>query len=206
MADDPNDPPLTPELLVWAYSQGMFPMAPDRDSDRVQWFCPDPRAVLPLDGLRCPRSLRQRVRAGVFEIRSDTAFEQVIRACAEPRPAQADSWINPRIVEAYCELYALGIAHSLEAWRDGQLAGGLYGVSLGGAFFGESMFHRPERGGTDASKVCLVHLVERLRRGGYTLLDVQMNSEHMQRFGTVEIPHAQYMRQLQRALSVDATW
>lgn len=199
-------PPLNPELLIAAYCQGAFPMARSRESAVIDWYRPDPRAVLPLEGFQCPRSLRQAVRRGEFEIRCDTAFERVVRACAQPRNTQRQTWINEPIVRAYTGLHRMGLAHCVEAWRGRQLVGGLYGVTLGGAFFGESMFHDPAAGGTDASKICLVHLVQRLRERGFTLLDVQINSDHMRRFGVVEIPLDQYMQQLANALEQDVEW
>ncbi len=197
---------LTPELLAAAYSRGLFPMARSRRSSVLEWYCPDPRAVLPLEGLRCPRSLQQAIRRGDFQVRSDTAFEQVIRACAEPRARQHQTWINDAIIHAYTALHQRGLAHSVEAWRQGQLVGGLYGVSLGGAFFGESMFSRPQLGGSNASKVCLAWLVDHLRRRGYTLLDVQINSDHMKQFGAVDIPLGAYMQKLETALTLDTSW
>jgi len=203
---DATDPPLTPDLLVAAYSQGLFPMARSRGSDRIDWYSPDPRAILPLDGLKVSRSLAARRRSGVFEYRADTAFEQVVLACAAPRAHERETWINDRIVSAYTHLHRCGVAHSIEAWRDGELVGGLYGVSIGGAFFGESMFSRPAAGGTDASKCCLVELVERLRAGGYMLLDVQINSEHMASLGAVDIPLDEYHRRLAEALGCPASW
>ena len=202
----PNPLQLTPELLVAAYGQGVFPMARSRHAVGVEWFSPDPRTILPLDGFHCPRTVRQRWRQGVFEIRYDSAFDQVIRACAEPREDHADTWINTEIIDIYGELHRRGQAHSVEAWLDGNLVGGLYGVALGGAFFGESMFHRPDLGGTDASKICLVDLVERLKTRRFILLDVQLNSDHMQQFGTVDVPRGEYQRLLDAAVGVEATW
>lgn len=196
---------LTPELLVAAYCQGMFPMARSRHAASVQWFSPDPRAILPLDRLRVRRSLRQKIRSGVFDIRHDTAFEQVMRACAQPRRDEPQTWISDEIIAAYTQLHELGLAHSVEAWRDGELVGGLYGVAIGAAFFGESMFHIPGPG-TDASKVCLVDLVQHLRERDFELLDVQINSDHMRRMGAVDITRRRYMQMLHRALDQDAHW
>jgi len=205
-ASKPEPLQLTPQLLVAAYCQGLFPMARSRREATVEWFSPDPRAVLPLDDFYCPRSLRQAVRRQELEVRRDTAFEQVIRACAEPRPGRTQTWINDSIRDAFIQLHRLGCAHSVEAWRDGRLVGGLYGVAIGGAFFGESMFHRAELGGRNASKVCLVHLVEHLRARGFALLDVQINSDHMRQFGTIDLPRADYLRQLDAALRLEANW
>ncbi|GIV59314.1 MAG: leucyl/phenylalanyl-tRNA--protein transferase [Rhodothermaceae bacterium] len=192
------DQRLTPELLLYGYRHGIFPMADPRDGDAVYWFDPDPRAVIPLDAFHVPKSLARLVRKGTFEVVTDRDFEGVMRACAD-RP---ETWISEEIIQAYVALHRLGHAHSVECRRHGRLAGGLYGVALGGAFFGESMFHR-ER---DASKVALVHLVERLRRGGFVLLDTQYLTPHLARFGAIEIPRAEYRRRLAAALRIDARW
>ncbi|MDX1564019.1 MAG: leucyl/phenylalanyl-tRNA--protein transferase [Phycisphaeraceae bacterium] len=197
---------LTPPMLLAAYGQGLFPMADSRHGNEVRWYCSDPRAVLPLERFHCPRSLRQRVRSGRFEIRMDSAFEQVVRHCSEPRPGHPETWINETIVRAYRRLHAVGHAHSVESWRDGRLVGGLYGVTLGGAFFGESMFSLPESGGTDASKVALVHLVEHLRKKGFVLLDAQINSPHLKQFGVIDLPLDRYLEKLSEALVVEAAW
>ena len=184
-------------LLLRAYAQGIFPMADPR-TGRIDYYSPDPRAVLPLDDFHVPKSLARVAKSGVFELRSDTAFERVIRACAEPRPDRRETWLDERLIEPYLELHRAGFAHSVEAWRDGELVGGLYGVHLGGAFFGESMFSRPERGGRDSSKLCLVELVERLRAGGFRLLDTQFKTAHLARFGCVEISRKSYLARLRR--------
>lgn len=184
-------PPMTPELVVAAYRKGIFPMA-DHDGE-IGWYCPDPRAVFPLDGFKVPKSLAKTVRAGKFEIRVDADFEGVMRACG----AREETWISEAIVQVYTALHQRGLAHSVEAWREGRLVGGLYGVALGGAFMGESMFSREP----DASKVCLVHLVERLKARGYTLLDSQYPTEHLRRFGQALIPRDEYLRQLAAALA-----
>jgi leucyl/phenylalanyl-tRNA---protein transferase len=202
----PQELHLTPELLIAAYCQGLFPMARARQARTVEWFSPDPRAVLPLEGFHCPRTVRQAVRRGHFEIRHDTVFERVVRSCAAPRAGQPQTWINETIRSAFAGLHHMGCAHSVEAWRGGRLVGGLYGVALGGAFFGESMFHRRDLGGTDSSKVCLVHLVEHLRRRGFVLLDIQINSDHMRRFGSVDVPRCQYLAVLAEALKRDVSW
>lgn len=190
---------LTPELLIAAYSQGIFPMADDEGD--LGWYEPNIRAIIPLDGFVVPRRLARTVRSGRFEVRYDTAFEAVMRACAAPAPGRERTWIAEEMVAAYSSLHRLGRAHSVECWREGQLVGGLYGVAIGGLFAGESMFHR-ER---DASKVALVHLVARLRAGGFVLLDSQyIVGEHMLQFGTIEISRAEYHRRLRGALAVEA--
>ena len=181
----------------------------------VSWYDPDPRGVIPLGvgGLRVSRSLRQRVRSGVFEITSDRAFGRVMRECAKPRVGKAggETWIDERFVTLYSALHARGSAHSVEAWRrdergEPRLVGGLYGVHLGGLFAGESMFSRPELGGTDASKVCLVHLVGRLRARGFALLDTQFQNEHLARLGCVEIPRSDYHVRLRGAIGMRSSW
>lgn len=187
---------LTTELLLSAYAQGIFPMDVE---GQLRWFSPDPRAILPLDGFHVPRTLRQICRQGRFEIRVDTCFADVMSGCAD---RDDGTWISDDIRRAYRRLHALGFAHSVEAWKNDELAGGLYGVALGGAFFGESMFHRRR----DASKVALVGLVERLRACGFVLLDVQFTTQHLLRFGVIEIPRDDYLRQLDAALRVRAEW
>lgn len=195
---------LTPDLLLAAYQAGVFPMA-DQSGD-IGWYAPDPRGVLPLDAFHVPKSLARVVRQARFEVRTDTAFRQVMEACAQAAPDRPDTWISRDIVRAYTGLHRLGFAHSVECWQDGgrgpELVGGLYGVALGSAFFGESMFHRVR----DASKVALVHLVTRLRAGGYQLLDTQMTTPHLERFGAVEIPRVEYERRLAAALQARGTW
>jgi leucyl/phenylalanyl-tRNA--protein transferase len=187
-------PELTPDILISAYAQGIFPMAgPDDD---INWYSPDPRAVLPLDAFHVPQTLRQRCRQGAYEIRIDCDFPSVMRHCADRKDG---TWINQDIASAYCLLHDLGVAHSVESWRDDELVGGLYGVALGGAFFGESMFHLA----TDASKVALVHLVERMRARGYLLLDVQFMTSHLERFGAVEIPRDDYLGRLREAIKLE---
>ncbi|MFI5316045.1 MAG: leucyl/phenylalanyl-tRNA--protein transferase [Myxococcota bacterium] len=193
------------ELLLRAYARGIFPMADPR-TGRIEYYSPDPRAVIPLDALRVPRSLARVVRSGTFELRTDTAFETVIRSCSESRPGRRATWLDERLIRAYLELFASGFAHSVEAWRDGRIVGGLYGVHLGAAFFGESMFSRPEAGGRDSSKVCLVTLVEWLRAGGFRLLDTQFRTPHLARFGCVEIPREHYLDLLEGALARAGRW
>jgi leucyl/phenylalanyl-tRNA--protein transferase len=187
---------LTPDLLLSAYASGLFPMANDRHDPAIHWIEPRRRGVVPLDGFHLPRSLRKTIRSRRYEIRFDRTFGEVIRACAEPRPERPRTWLNDQLIELYCSLHQMGHAHSVEGWLDGRLAGGLYGVSLGGAFFGESMFTR-ER---DASKVALVALVQRLRRAGYLLLDTQFVTDHLRRFGAIEITRDRYRQLLRRAL------
>jgi leucyl/phenylalanyl-tRNA--protein transferase len=191
---------LSPDLLLRAYAAGLFPMAESAEDPDLFWIDPDPRGVLPLDRFHLPRRLRRTLRSGYFEIRIDSAFGAVMRGCAEPTQIRPKTWINDEILRLYGALYEQGYAHSVEAWREGELVGGLYGVALRGVFFGESMFSRV----TDASKVALVHLVARLVKGGFRLLDTQFVTDHLRRFGAVEIPRADYHRQLERALAVDA--
>jgi leucyl/phenylalanyl-tRNA--protein transferase len=183
---------IEPELLLQGYRLGVFPMAMEDDS--IAWFSPDPRAVIPLDRFHVPHALRRVRDKEVFEIKIDSRFSQVIRACAK----REDTWINQEIIESYERLHKLGFAHSVEAWSKGKLAGGLYGVTVGGAFFGESMFHRV----TDASKIALVALVERLRAKKFLLLDTQWLTPHLAQFGTIEIPRHQYLRLLTRAVDL----
>src|SRR5829696_4227119 len=184
---------LSPELLVRAYCSGVFPMA-DHRTGRIGWYRPDPRAVFPLESFHVPRSLRRTVRRGVFSVTVDRDFDAVIAACAE----RTETWISDEVAAAYSALYDAGLAHSVETWQGERLVGGLYGVALGGAFFGESMFSRE----TDASKVALVALVERLRERDFTLLDTQFLTDHLARFGAVEIPRRGYERRLAAALQV----
>lgn len=189
-------------MLVTAYAQGIFPMAHEEAGWEVYWYAPDPRTIIPFDDFHVSKTLARTVRKEVFEIRHDTAFEEVIRACAEPRGDDAGTWISEELIQAYCELHDLGFAHSVEAWQDGELVGGLYGVTVKGLFAGESMFHRV----SDASKVCLVKLVEHLERQGFVLHDTQFMTEHLRRFGAVEIPRYDYEARLELALQVDATF
>jgi len=193
---------LTPELLLAAYALGRFPMAGDRDDPHVHWIEPLRRGIIPLDAFHVPRSLRKVVRQGRFELRVDSDFAGVIRACAEATGERPRTWLNDGLIGLYTTLHRMRHAHSVEAWRDGRLVGGLYGVRLGSAFFGESMFSR-ER---DASKVALVELVARLRAGGFRLLDTQFVTEHLTRFGAVEISQAEYRRRLRAALRQEAAF
>lgn len=193
---------LSVEILLGAYAAGMFPMANAYDDPTIHWIEPRRRGVIPLDGFHVPRSLRKALRRDRLQLRVDTAFEAVVRACAEPRPDRPDTWLNEELIEAYVALHRAGHAHSVEAWLEGRLVGGLYGVKLGGAFFGESMFSR-ER---DASKMALVELVGRLRVGRFSLLDTQFLTRHLLRFGGVEISRTQYLARLRRALPQPAAF
>lgn len=196
----PASPKLSPELVLRAYACGIFPMAESRGRSGVFWVDPEVRGVLPLDAFHVSRSLARKVRRRVFDITCDSAFGTVIRACAEAARGRPDTWINDDIIEAYCELHRSGFAHSVEAWQDGRLAGGIYGVALGGAFFGESMFSAA----TDASKVALVHLVARLKAGGFRLFDVQFVTQHLKQFGVEEVPARRFQERLDEALAVKA--
>jgi leucyl/phenylalanyl-tRNA--protein transferase len=209
---DPQRPDAA--LLRWAYAQGVFPMA-DPDGGHIGWYSPDPRGIIPLDAFHVPRTLARALRRRDLEIRADTAFEHVMRECGERRDLERDggTWIDERLVRAYVELHeaaggrsGTAGAHSVEAWRGDELVGGLYGVHLGAAFFGESMFVRPELGGTDSSKICLVRLVEHLRARGFTLLDTQFWNPHLDQFGCTEIPRDDYLARLAEALRHPATW
>ncbi|HYP38662.1 MAG TPA: leucyl/phenylalanyl-tRNA--protein transferase [Stellaceae bacterium] len=193
---------LTPEILVRAYAAGVFPMAESADDPELFWVDPRRRGILPLDAFHVARRLRRVVRRRIFEIRCDSAFEDVIRACSEASEKRPNTWINDEIVRLYAALFARGAAHSVECWRDDRLAGGLYGVSLGAVFFGESMFSREN----DASKIALVHLVARLRLGGFRLLDTQFLTPHLARFGGIEISRTRYHRLLAEALSYRAVF
>ncbi len=196
---------LTTSLLLGAYRRGWFPMA-DPITGEIEWFSPDPRAILPIATLRVPTSLGREVRRVRFDIRGDTAFETVMRSCAAPRNDDDLSWIDQRMIDAYVGLHWAGHAHSVEAWHGGSLVGGLYGVHIGAAFFGESMFTRPDLGGTNASKVCLVHLARWLRDRGFTLLDTQFRTEHLDQFGCIEIERARYLAMLADAIGRDVGW
>ncbi len=191
---------LTPELLVRAYAAGVFPMAESANSDDIFWVDPKHRGVFPLDQFHVSHSLAKAVRKEVFEVRIDSDFAAVMNHCAQTTTLRRDTWINENILDSYTMLHHAGFAHSVECWQHGAMVGGLYGVSIKGAFFGESMFSRA----TDASKVALVHLVARLRVGGYRLLDTQFITEHLARLGAIEITHKNYHKQLKQALAVEA--
>ena len=190
------------DLLLAAYASGWFPMA---DEDGViSWYSPDPRGILPLDTFHVPSRLQRVVRKGGMQVAIDTAFARVMRACAdaEREPGDSGTWISEEILESYCALHELGYAHSVEVWKEGALVGGLYGVALGGAFFGESMFHRA----TDASKVALVALVDRLRARGFALLDTQWVTAHLQQFGAVEIARPEYLKRLEASVALEVSF
>lgn len=187
---------LSPEVLLSAYMQGIFPMA--HEDGRIYWYSPNPRAILPLDGLHVSQSLRRVIHRGAFDIRFDTAFDAVIAACAAPAAGREQTWISAEIQRAYSELHRLGFAHSVEAWQGDELAGGLYGVSIRGFFAGESMFSRRR----DASKVALYYLVQHLRARQFQLLDTQFQTAHLMKMGAVEISRRRYLTLLRRALAV----
>jgi leucyl/phenylalanyl-tRNA--protein transferase len=188
---------LDADFVLMAYCHGYFPMA-DPHSGHISWYSPDPRAIIPLDAFKISRSLRQAIHKGIFDMRIDTAFERVIRACAE----RDETWISDEIISVYSQLHRRGFAHSVESWQGRKLVGGLYGVAVHGAFFGESMFSRA----TNASKVALVHLVDRLKQRKFRLLDTQFMNEHVRQFGANEISRATYLNLLAEALNVETTF
>ena len=193
---------VTPELMLRAYRVGLFPMAETRRGQRLYWLDPELRGILPLDGFHLPKRLLRTVLSGPYQVTSNRAFAQVIAGCAAAAPGREDTWINTDIERLFYELHRQGHAHSIETWQEGLLVGGLYGVSLGGVFFGESMFSTAR----DASKVALVHLVARMRLGGYTLLDTQFVTSHLAQFGTVEVPRDTYKALLAAAVQTPAVW
>lgn len=188
---------LTPDLVLEAYAHGFFPMAESRDGP-IGWHSPDPRGILPLDHFHIPRSLRRIIRGGLFQVRMDTSFRRVVEQCA----LREETWISGEIVRVYCELHSLEYAHSVETWQEDALVGGLYGVAIGGAFFGESMFSLVP----NASKVALAALVEILRGGGFVLLDTQFVTDHLKMFGACDVTRTQYLTLLQSALQKDSRW
>ncbi|ATN34016.1 leucyl/phenylalanyl-tRNA--protein transferase [Rhizobium sp. ACO-34A] len=194
-----RDQRITPELLLRAYSIGLFPMSDAADDPEIFWVEPELRGILPLDQFHVSKSLAKAIRQKPFDIRFDTAFDAVISKCAEEVENRPSTWINETIRDLYGALHHLGHAHSVEAWEGDELVGGLYGVSLGSAFFGESMFSRR----TNASKICLVHLVERLKARGFTLLDTQFTTEHLKTFGAIDIPKEGYLKLLDKAMQSD---
>jgi leucyl/phenylalanyl-tRNA---protein transferase len=185
---------LTPDLLLAAYASGYFPMAESRESQDLRWFYPETRGIIPLDAFHVPEKLAKLIRQRPFEITVNSAFGEVITACA----ARKDTWINDTIIDLYCQLHEIGFAHSVECWQEETLAGGLYGIAIGGAFFGESMFSRT----SGASKVALAYLVNMLTSAGYTLLDTQFVNPHLKQFGTIEIPRDEYLKRLREALAI----
>ncbi len=191
-------PELSPDRILWMYSKGYFPMTFQQTGRRIHWLCPDPRTILPLDRFHVSHNLGKLVRKGRFEVALDQDVEGVIRACAD----RDSTWITEDLITAYVRLAELGFAHSVECRYEGQPAGGLYGVAIKGAFFGESMYHTLR----DASKVALVHLVEHMKKKNFRLLDTQFNTAHLQQFGAIEIRRSQYLRLLRDALEVDTTW
>lgn len=195
-------PDLTPDVLLRAYAMGVFPMAEDRNDPELFWVDPRMRGVIRLDQFHVPRRLRRTVRKGLFEVTFDRAFEEVIERCADSTDGRPRTWINDRIIELYTILHHQGHGHSVECWLDGELVGGLYGISLGAVFFGESMFSQT----TDASKVALVHLVASLLGGGYQIVDTQFITQHLARFGAIEIPRNEYRKLLEQTITVPATF
>lgn len=193
---------LTPDLLLRAYAAGIFPMAESADDPELFWVDPDLRGIIPLDAFHIGQRLRRTVRQGGFTVRCNQDFSATIRACAAPAPDRPNTWINSEIITLYTALFQQGFAHSVEAYYEDRLVGGLYGVAIGGAFFGESMFSLMR----DASKVALVHLVARLKQAGFTLLDTQFVTQHLARFGAIEIPRADYRRRLAQAITVPCTF
>jgi leucyl/phenylalanyl-tRNA--protein transferase len=186
--------PLTAETLVYAYASGVFPMA--EETGEIFWYSPDPRAIIPIQSYKPAKSLKPIINQKRFEIRVDTCFEQVMRNCALPRPSEPETWISEEIVQAYTELHKMGLAHSVEAWQDDKLVGGLYGVSLGAAFFGESMFSFV----SNSSKVAFHYLIQILREQKYELLDSQFMNDNVQRYGAINIPRTAYIKRLAKAL------
>jgi leucyl/phenylalanyl-tRNA---protein transferase len=191
---------ITPQVLLQAYAAGVFPMAESASDPALYWVEPEERGIIPLDGFHISRSLRKRVKQQTYEIRIDAAFNQVIAECAAKSESRKETWINKRIISLYSQLHKMGCAHSVESWLDGELVGGLYGIRIGAAFFGESMFSRA----TDSSKVALVHLIARLKYGGFTLLDAQFVNPHLLQFGSLAIKKVDYHKLLETALEKDA--
>jgi len=199
---DPFDIEITPELIIRAYQAGIFPMSEDATDDDIFWVSPELRGILPLDGFRLSTSLRKAIRKSGFTIKVDTDFEVIIEGCATVGADRETTWINRTIRNVYGELFRRGVAHTVEVWDGGDLVGGLYGLAIGAAFFGESMFHRR----TNASKMAMAHLVERLNAGGFVLLDTQFVTDHLESLGGIEIPRAVYEERLAAALLRDGDW
>jgi leucyl/phenylalanyl-tRNA--protein transferase len=194
--------PLTADQILRAYALGVFPMARQHDDPKLYWVDPEKRGILPLKDFHLPRSLKKVLKRGLFEMKIDSAFEQVLDLCAQSTARRPETWINAEIVRLFIDLHHAGLAHSVESWQDGKLVGGLYGLSLGSAFFGESMFSRA----TDASKAALAYLAALMKKGGYTLLDTQFVTEHLAQFGAIEIPRRDYLRLLAQALDKPASF
>lgn len=199
---DPFAVDITPELIMRAYCAGIFPMAEDAADENLFWVSPEARGIMPLDGFHMSRSLRKAMRATPWQIRADTDFAGVIEGCATEGSDRDSTWINGTIRAVYGELFARGVAHTVEVWDGDALVGGLYGLAIGAAFFGESMFHRR----TDASKMAMAHLVARLRAGGFLLLDTQFLTPHLASLGGIEIPRAAYEERLAEALAAEGDW
>jgi len=195
-------PDLTPDMLLRAYSIGVFPMAEDRDDPELVWVDPRMRGIISMQNFHVPKRLRRTIRSGQFNVTFNRDFSGVIEGCAEATDGRPRTWINDRIVDLYTSLHFKGHGHSVECWRDGDLVGGLYGISLKGVFFGESMFSRE----TDASKVALVHLAARLSVGGFAFIDTQFITKHLSRFGAIEVPRSEYRGLLAAALKIEATF
>ena len=198
----PFDIEITPELIIRAYRAGIFPMAEDAEDEDLFWVSPEIRGIIPLDGFHLSTSLRKAIRKSGFVVKVDTDFEAIIDGCAEPDDGRESTWINNTIRSVYGELFRRGVVHTVEVWDGNELVGGLYGLAIGGAFFGESMFHRR----TNASKMAMAHLVERLKAGGFVLLDTQFLTPHLASLGGVEIPREQYEERLAEALLVSGDW
>ena len=198
----PEQIKLTPEIILRAYAAGIFPMAESREDRNLFWVDPEMRGILPLDNLYISRSLKKRIRQEIYEIRYNNDFAGVIQGCAESTNDRHETWINSEIIRLYTRLFQKGHAHTVECWQDDELVGGLYGITLQGVFFGESMFSRK----SDASKIALVHLVARLVEDGFTLLDTQFVTDHLESLGAIEIPRDQYHEMLDEALLIDATF
>ncbi|UJW86287.1 leucyl/phenylalanyl-tRNA--protein transferase [Devosia sp. SL43] len=199
---DPFDIEITPELIIRAYRAGIFPMSEDAEDEDLFWVSPEMRGIIPLDGFRLSTSLRKAIRKSGFTVKVDTDFEAIIDGCAQPDQGRETTWINRTIRNVYGELFQRGVAHTVEVWDGAELVGGLYGLAIGGAFFGESMFHRR----TNASKMAMAHLVERLNAGGFVLLDTQFVTDHLASLGGVEIPRSDYEERLAAALLVNGDW
>ena len=201
-ASDPFELEITPELIVRAYRAGIFPMSESAEDEDIFWVSPEWRGVIPLDGFHCSTSLRKAIRKSGFTVKVDTDFDAVIEGCATVGADRASTWINSTIRSVYGQLFRRGVAHTVEVWDDAELVGGLYGLAIGGAFFGESMFHRR----TDASKMAMAHLVDRLNAGGFVLLDTQFITPHLASLGGIEIPRGAYEERLAEALQVEGDW